>query len=303
MTSVKVGGTLSVDRPDEDAVTRILQDDFDLLQLVNGGVVWHDLQFLSPCKQKIRRLRTSGIFDGFRGLETLTDLVHLNLEDYSPDPVFDFSPLAKLEFCKMGWSPKIVGKAFFSIPNLREVSLLKYKGHDCAEIGLAKKLRCLELRRGMLESLDGIAGCSSMEELRLFQVKGLSSLAGIEKCRSLKVIEVEKGSVLTNVAQSLRQCSALTEVLLDGGFELADLGWIKANSGMTRFRSDAIVLDVDWHALFGATKLLEISFRYAPHALQSDDEIKAIAATYGRHVQWIEHGGTKRSLWLEVHFR
>lgn len=303
MASINIGGTLSIDRPDEDAFFRVSNENFDLLQLVNGGEIWHDLEFLIPHRQKIRRLRVSGIFDGFHGLEQLTELTHLNLEDYSPSPVFDFSSLRKLQFCQMGWSPKFAGNTVFSLPELREVSLLKYRGTNCAEIGVAKRLRSLKLRRGRLESLDGIAGCESLEELRLMQVKGLTSLAGIETCKTIKVVEIEKGSALAGVAESLRQCSKLTEVLLEGDFEVADLAWIQTNPGMTRFRTDAIVRDVDWNTLFGAPDLFEIAFKYAPRNLPSDDEIKAIATSLGKHVKWLEHGGTQRSPWIEVHFK
>lgn len=303
MANVMIGGILSIDRPDEEAISRISQGDFDLLQLVNGGEIWHDLQFLVPHRRKIHGLRVSGIFDGFRGLNELTELVHLNLEDYSPNPVLDLSSLTKLQNCKMAWSPKIVGNAFFSIPALRDISLMKYRGRSCAEIGLAKGLRRLTLRHAKLESLNGIAGCELLEELRLIQVKGLSSLAGIEACKALHVLEIEKGSRLPDVAESLQQCSSLTEVLLDGDFEVTHLAWIQANPQMTRFRTDAAVLDINWDALFGAPRLSEIAFKYVPHTLLPDDEIKAIATSHSKHVQWVEHGGTKRSPWIEIHFR
>jgi hypothetical protein len=168
---------------------------------------------------------------------------------------------------------------------------------------LAKKLRVLKLRHSKLESIEGIDACEMLEELRLIQVKGLSSLGEIGACRSLRVIEIEKGSKFVDIAESLTQCSKLTQVLLEGDFEIADLKWMRSNPNMIRFRTDAVVLDVDWNLLFGLAKLREIAIKHIPGTLQSDEEIKAIAGSHGRDIQWIEHGGTRRSPWVEIHFR
>ncbi len=280
-----------------------LEGDFDLLQLVNGGEVWLNLRFLAPYVHKISRLRVSGICDSFAGLDALTGLVHLDLDDYDPAPVFDFSPLKNLEFVRMGWSSKMMVSQFFSIPRLREISLLGFKAVNCEGIGAASKLRTLKLRHSTLESLEGLAGCESLEELRLIAVKKLPSLNGIEGCKALKVIEIEKGSILENVDESLQKCTALTEVLLVGKFEVATLQWIRTNPMIRRFRSDAVVLEIDWNVLFGAPELREIAFTHIPDVLPTDDEIKKIAHSQGKHLQWIEHGGTRRVPWIEFHFK
>lgn len=302
MNCVNIGGTLSVDRLDEDAKRHISDDTYDLLQLVNGGEIWNDLQFLIPYARKIRKLRISGIFNNFAGLDKLTELSHVNLEDCEPRPVLDLSPLSKLQSCKMGWSPRIIGSAFFSIPELQHVSLFKYAAQDCMEIGLADKLRSLILRHGSLGSLIGISGCEPLEELRLIKMKGLVLLEEIAKCRALRILEIEKGAAFIDISASLEKCSSLMEVLLDGDFEISCLSWLNANTKMTRFRSDAVVLDVDWTCIFEAPKLFEISFKHRPGMLQTDDEIKKIANHSGKQVQWIEHGGSRRAPWIEIHF-
>ncbi|MFZ6732651.1 hypothetical protein ACO0LG_12070 [Undibacterium sp. Ji42W] len=294
--------TLSISGTDENSVRRISEFKFDLLQLVNGGEIWHDLRFLIPFKNNIKKLRVSGIFNGFLGLEMLSELTQLDLEDYPPLPVVDLSSLIELRICKMGWSPKIFGERFFSIPVLEEISITRYRGVNCVEIGLAKKLRHLKLRHGKLESLNGIEGCSLLEEMRFIKVTGLTSLDGIAACKALRVIEIEKGSVIENIAESFFGCSNLTEVFLEGDFEIANLSWIEKNPNMTKFRADAVVLNIDWHKLFGAPKLDEIAFRHIPNALCSDDEIKDIAKSQGKKIQWIEHGGIRRLPWVEIHF-
>jgi hypothetical protein len=94
---------------------------------------------------------------------------------------------------------------------------------------------------------------------------------------------------LENISESLRKCAALTQVLLVGKFEVASLQWIRFNPMMQRFRSDAVVLEIDWNDVFDASHLNEIAFAHTPDMLPSDDEIKAIARSHGRDLQWIEH--------------
>lgn len=295
-------GKLSIDRLDAQAITA-LEGEFNFLQLVNGGEIWQDLRFLSPYARKIWRLRVSGICDSFAGLEELTQLRHLDLDDYVPAPVFDFSRFVHLEFVRMGWSAKMMTAQLFSLPQLREISLLSFKAPNCDAIGLAGKLQKLKLRYSAVDSLDGLGACKALEELRLTSVKKLTSLNGIEACPALKLIEIEKGPELARVDESLQKCTALTEVLLGGKFEVATLAWIRANPMMRRFRSDAMVLDIDWNVLFGAHDLREVAFIHAPGVLPGDDEIKTLAGDHGKNVQWIEHGGTRRAPWIELHFK
>jgi hypothetical protein len=302
MTISKTGGKLSIDRLDPQAITA-LEGEFDFLQIVNGGEVWKDLYFLGPYAHKVKGLRVSGICDGFAGLNALTQLAQLDIDDYPPDPVVDFSPLVHLATVRMGWSSKMKAVPFFSLPCLQEVDLISFKAMDCNNIGLANRLLKLQLRHGSLESLDGLGGCTVLEELRLKSVRKLTSLHGIERCKELKVIEFVKGSVLQHIDESLSELSGLTEVLLEGKFDVPTLGWIRHNPLLARFRSDAPVLDIDWSALFGAPHLWEVAFVYQSGALPPDEEIKSMASMHGKTLHWIEHGGTRKVPWIELHFR
>lgn len=302
MAISNIAGKLSIDRLDAQA-SAALEGQFDFVQLTNGGEIWHDLRFLSPYAHKIARLRVSGICDSFAGLDALTQLLHLDLDDYVPAPVFDFSPFEKIEFVRMGWASKMKAVPFFSLPHLRDISLLGFKAPDCSNIGLAARLQKLKLRHGAVDCLEGLGGCKSLEELRLISVKKLSSLNGIEACPSLRIIDIAKGPELQNIDVSLDRCVGLTQVLLGGKFDVASLAWIRANPMMHSFRSDARVLDVDWHALFGARNLQEIAFIHRPGALDSDEAIKALASTYGKNLHWIEHGGTRAAPSVELHFK
>ena len=303
MTTIDIGGTLSVDRPDAMAIDRIARGGFELLQLVNGGEEWSTLEFLAPHRQKVRRLRISGLFKRFTGLDQLTELAELDLGDAPPDPMRDFSALCKLESCKLAWTSKILAETFFALPRLSKLFLLRYRHTDCSQIGLAGQLKVLELTQPRLSSLGGLDGCTSLEALKMIQVRGLFSLDGIERCPSLRVLDIEQGSAFKDAAGSLQRCSSLEEVLLDGNFEISNLGWMRSNPRIAKFRTDAVVLDVDWHVLFGLPGLHEIAIRHVPGALRSDDDIKEIARSFGKQVQWIEHGGTRRAPWVEVHFR
>lgn len=275
----------------------------DLLQLVNGGTMWQDLRLLVADRAEVTRLRVSGLIHAFKGLEQLCELVELDLEDYAPSPVRDFSPLQQLTVCKMGWYPKLDAAAFFSLPRLSEVSLLRYRAQDFSSIGLAKRLKVLRLRWGHVKSLRGIEGCSHLEELRLTHLRGLESLEGIESCNDLRVLELESRGPLRDVHLTLGRCRGLKEVLLEGTFELPDLGWIALNPALERFRSDVAVLNVDWQSAFSAPALHELAFRYQPNSLQDDSSILAAGECAGRRIAWLEHGGTKGAPWIEVHFR
>ncbi|HEY5994116.1 MAG TPA: hypothetical protein VIU46_05885 [Gallionellaceae bacterium] len=301
--SVNINGTLSIGRFDHDAVRQLSAGNYDLVQLVNNGLEWADLEFLSAYTHKIHRLRLGwGVYNSLAGLEKLTELTYLDLDDLPPDPVYDFSSFSNLQVCKMRWSPKLDQQSFFSLPNLNQVALMWCKTKDCTQIGFAHKLRTLELRFGVVSSLDGLSNCKSLEELRIIRVKGLTSLDEIAKLTHLKTLEIDKGSKFSEVARSLSQCSNLAEVLLEGDFEITDLEWIRKNARLTRFRSDATVQNVDWHAVFNAPALSEIAFAYTPGGLMNDGDIKTIAESCGKPVRWIEHGGTRRRPWVEIHF-
>ncbi len=294
---------ISIGRKDESTMHRLERSEFDLLRIVNGGEIWQDISFLIPFKDKIKKLHVSGIVNGFFGLGELDALTELDLGDYSPSPVVDFSTLSKLGTCKMGWSSKMKGKNFFSIPALEKISLAGYKAENGVEIGLAKRLKCLELRHSRLDNLQGLEGCQLLEELRLIRVSGLTALDALQTCKALKIIEIDTGSRIENIAASLVHCSNLTQVFLAGDFTLGSLTWVTQNPGLTSLRTDALVSNIDWQILFAAPKLADLALKYEPGSLCTDEEIKNIAKSCGRHIQWIEHGGTRRSPWVEIHFK
>ncbi|MES2040997.1 MAG: hypothetical protein V4495_24535 [Pseudomonadota bacterium] len=295
--------TLSINGIDDPAMRRLADCEFELIQIINGGKVWQDLNFLIPFKDKIKKLRVTGIVNGFLGLDMLNALTELDLDDYFPLPVVDFSTLSQLEICKMGWSSKMQGKNFFSIPRLEKISLARFKAENSEEIGLAKKLKCLELRHGTLGSLRGLEGCCMLEELRLIKVSGLTSLDGLDACKALKIIEIEASGRIENITACLERFSNLTCVLLEGDFALNSLAWVANNPGLTSLRADVVIPNIDWRTLFSAPKLEDLALKYKPGSLCTNEEIKNIATSCGKHIQWIELGGTRRAPWIEIHFK
>jgi hypothetical protein len=296
-------GRLSISCLDDEARSVLSEGSFDQLNIVNGGEIWCDLQFLVPYKDRVRKLQTIAAFQSFRGLEQLSELVELSLSDQAPDPIYDFSALTKLQYCCLEWSRKMNGQAFFSLPELRHVSIYLYKSADFSEIGLSKSLRCLDLRYGRVDSLQGLAGCRALEELRLSYLRGLASLDGIEACRTLKTIEIDKGALSGDISGSLENLGSLEQVYLySDKIELADLKWLTSNPGMAILRSSSVVRNIDWHVLFAAPKLYDVLIAHSPGSLPPDEAIKDIASQHGKIVAKIEHSGTRRSPWINIDF-
>ncbi|KAB2841039.1 MAG: hypothetical protein F9K47_12235 [Burkholderiales bacterium] len=163
-------------------------------------------------------------------------------------------------------------------------------------------MKALTLRHSKLLSLKGIETCSQLEELRLLRVKGLRSLDGVEHCTQLRILEIDRGSAPVGVADVLCRLEGLEEVYFEGDFVLEHLRWLVRNRQMRSFRSDAVVIDVDWTKVFESPLLREIAFRHQPGALQRDTDIAQIAASFGRPLKWVEHGGTSKRPWVELHF-
>ena len=260
------------------------------------------MKFLVPFKEHVKNLLASGVFNGFAGLDGLTELVCLNLGDYSPDPVFDLSSLGKLEICKMGWSKKISGEKFFSLPKLREVSLFNYKNDDLLEIGATKNLVKLSLRYGSVKQFIGLCNCDKLEVINIINVRNIESINGIECCRSLKTVDFCNLNVACDISAIFYNCSELINVSVGGSAFFNDLDWIKSNKKVAKIRSDSVVRKIDWEVIFGAPELNEIAFKFVPGNIKTDIEIRAISRANGKNLKWIEHGGTKKSPWIELHF-
>ena len=291
MTASLVGTTLSIDRWDDTSERAVAAGGYELLQLISGTETWVDLRFLAPYSAVVRHLRVSWLLRSCKGLDLLTELCSLNLGDRPPTPIRSLASLKCLRSCKMGWAKRIDGRAFFALPELREVSLLGYSADDCSDIGLATNLNSLTLRHSRLRSLVGIASC-----------KDLQCLDGVERCARLRILDVQRGSPLAGVADTLSKLGGLEEVYLEGDFEVEHMRWLGQNPRMTSLRSDAVVTNIDWVNVFESPMLREVAFRYQPGVLQGNREILDAGTSLGRPLKWIERGGTRKRPWVELHF-
>jgi len=298
MANSILGRVLSLEHPDADAFSRLSGNDFDAVQLLNGGEIWRDVRSLVQFKEKVRDLRVLAVVKGFRGLDELTELVCLNLEDSPPLPVVDLSRLQNLRDCKFGWSPRLVARSFFSLPNLERISIYRYVAPTCSEVGLAKRLREATFRHGTIGSLEGVQGCTDLEILRLVRVRELTSISPLSACKRLRILDIDEGPEIHGLP-ILGELPNLEEVLLSGRFELESIEWMRGLQDLQRFRSDALVRSIDWTIPFSLPKLTDFATRFVPGSSLSVADFKRLAGSSGRSVL-VEFGGTRRSPWVEL---
>jgi hypothetical protein len=274
----------------EKAIAAIATETFDELSINSGD--WGNFEPLHPYAEKIRRLNVSSPVDTYRGLETLTNLIDLELHD-TPNPPLDLLQFKMLESCYLKWH-KRYPKQFFTLPNLKDITLAYYSEKNCEDLGQSKTLKKIDLRQGSVESLRGLEGLRGLTHLSLAYMRNLNDVSAIGNFRELEALHIEKCPRVLNV-DFVSDLPNLRKLFLDCGANgFVDLTW------MTRLRKLVDVLvaipveNVNWRIVFSLPMLQRVVINAHPGYEISDEEIRAMAKAQGRELADYARAGTRK---------
>lgn len=117
-------------------------DNWDMLSLFS--VDWKTFEPLIPFKDKIKCLRISGGPDSSKGLDKLTGLEDLDLDDF-PKPAIDFRKLPKLKKLSVLWD-RTRRTSYLANPNLEYLKVDSFGDKDLSVLSELTKLTCLDIR-------------------------------------------------------------------------------------------------------------------------------------------------------------
>jgi hypothetical protein len=272
----------------DEAEAAVADGRFDILSIQAGN--WGDFSFLAPHAGTIKRLLIAGGVESYRGLEKLTELTEIDLEE-APGQALDLLAFQKLEKCYLRWHKKYP-KAFFALPRLAEVTLANYPGKDCADIGMAAGLRKLDLRKGSVTSLSGLEQATGLQHLSLAYTKELQDISAVAKS-PLQVLHLEKCPKLAEI-DLIRGLTKMRELFVDcasPGF--ADLRWLGRMENLADVLIAVPVQQIDWSILFAMPALQRVVINTHEGYGLDEEALLACAKAYGRQVDGLTRAGTK----------
>lgn len=271
-----------------EAETALAEGHFDVLSIQAG--TWGDFSFLQPYAGKIRRLLVASGVDAYKGLEVLTELTEIDLEE-APSPALDLLAFQKLEKCYLRWHKKYP-KEFFALPQLAEATLANYPGSDCTAIGQAAGLRKLDLRKGSVASLAGLEHVAGLQHLSLSHMKELQDISAVAKA-PLQMLHIEKCPKLVDV-DFIRRLSSLRELFIDcGGSGFADLRWLSSMEHLIDLLIAVPVQEIDWNIVFAMPALQRVVINTHEGYQLDEQALLACAQAHGRIVDNFTRAGTK----------
>lgn len=272
-----------------EAAAELAAGGFDLVCLGSGN--WPDFSFLVPYRDRIRWLEIQGEIIDADSLNKLTGLTHLYLDDSSPR--LDLLAFRQLEVAFLPWHKRYPA-SFFSLPNLRCLTLSYYAGSDCRDIAAAKGLERLDLRMGGLQSLAGLERVPGLKQLSLANLRKLTDVSAAAACTGLEVLHIEKCPAVADVA-FVEALGSLRELFLDcasPGF--ADLAWLSRMRSMVDILIAVPVQSIDWNCVFELPELQRVVIDTHPGYRIDEAELIALAGAHGRVLDNFYRAGTNK---------
>lgn len=205
----QTGQRLVLERPWDGSIARFL----DLRQIDELELhYWpkESLEFLNLFKE-IKGLQIA-VADvdptPIMGLRELRWLSLLNLTSYS----FDFNAFQNLEECAVNWFPQ--ASSLFNRNSLTSLLIEGLPSQQISSLDKLKQLKSLSLIICRARSLDVLRSLSSLEHLRLNQMKRLESNSFLQHLHFLKTLWIQDCSSFDSL-DSLSNLHQLEEVSID----------------------------------------------------------------------------------------
>lgn len=141
--------------------------------------------------------------------------------------------------CNLNWHKRYPAE-FFTLPDLRDITIAHYAGKDCADIGRAKGLQRLDLRQGSAQALRGL-----------------------EPLKYPKIVELDIVRQLPNLEELFLDCGA-------NGFD--NLRWMGRLEKLVDVLIAVPVLELDWRILFSLPQLQRVIINTHPGYVISDEQ-------------------------------
>lgn len=247
-------------------------DKWDMLSLFS--VDWRTFEPLLPFRDKIKCLRVSGGPESSKGLDKLSGLEDLDLDDF-PKPAVDFRKLPKLRKLKVLWdrSRKTCNLAN---PNLEYLQVDTFGDKDLSVFSELSKLVSLDIRQGSLQSLSGIENLHSLRSLYLIRLRNFIDISGLEACGGLEVLDCRFLPKLSDV-EAVRMLARLKSLELDAeNASLSDLKFLGSMPDLERLMLTVQAGDIDWHLIANHPSLKSIAITAHAEYGQSDGDIEEI---------------------------
>lgn len=273
-----------------EAAAAIAAGDFDYLSINQGDL--GNFDFLGEFANRIKRLRVVSPSESYQGLEKLTGLVEIDLEEVL-NPPLDLLVFKELERCYLHWHKKY-SKDFFALQRLTEATLSNYTCKDCTDISQARKLVRLDLRKGSAESLKGIERLSELQHLSLAYMRNLQDVSSASALQQLEVLHIEKCPKVLDV-DFIRDLPNLKKLFIDCGSDgYADLKWMAKLDALIAVLIAVPVQSVDWNIIFALPSLQRVVINTHPGYQLTDEDLFAYAKSHGRVLDNYMRAGTKK---------
>lgn len=250
--------------------TAISLNNWDLISI--DGVDWHSYEPLLPYANNIKWLRVSLGPDSSKGLDMLTGLEKLALNDY-PKPAPDFRKLPNLRELEVLWD--ISRKSsYLANSNLESLSVDKLGDSDLTAFEELTKLRQFKILQGSLKSLKGIDKLHSLLSLNLILLRRFNDLSELKHAKSLEVLETDSLPNLLEV-DAIKELSNLKRLELDAPKATIDnLDWIGSMPKLEKLMLSVMAKSINWQIIANHPSLTWLSIVTHEGYDKTDDEIQ-----------------------------
>lgn len=294
------GRTLSVylDESDEEYVEVIREFvTRDFTRVVIAGGKFPSLEILEPCSSKLKKLLLQHTDTSFVGIEKLFEMVEFKADVVSRKPFPEFGKAKNLEKCFLYWSKgydvEPFGHGLFTLPKLSDLTLRHWTQPTCKQIAMLG-LEKLDLRQGVLTTLDGLEQCSDLKVLSLAYLPKLEDIARIESLRKLEEVHVENCKNIVDLTPLTRLPNLRKLHVEKTGASFLNLDGFSNAKQLESICISAEVKDIDWTVLFNHPSLDSAIISTHDGYAVPDSAILEIAKIAKRKIIGFHRTGTKK---------
>jgi Leucine-rich repeat (LRR) protein len=182
---------------------------FDHLELHRGHYL--DFNCLVPHASRIRSLWINSDCSSSSGLEKLTNVERLKIS-YPLGREFDFRAFPRLRHVSIdGWE-KSYSVSLFECSQLESLSIEGFDQADLSDFRGLTCLRSLVLAKGKLQSLSGLANCSSLNSISLSHLRSLTNIEVVFQLIELRKLELIEALPKLNFPEAITRLHSLSHL-------------------------------------------------------------------------------------------
>lgn len=228
-----------------------------------------------------------------RNLKDFTELEGLYMcIDGTQEKPPDLSIFRKLKSAAFYWHKKYAS-AIATLPQLSHLHIFGYGESDFVTLGKVRNLTHITLTRGKLTSLDGIQELA-LEDVELNYLRNLTDIGALATQHGLKKFSIMNVAKIADLSP-INQLHELEYLYLFNCGTLPNFDWVKDLNNIAKFWVPIPCESLDWHALLSRPKLELMGVSPPKEAFRSEDDLRAIAASYGKTITKFLILGTKKS--------